>query len=97
MSHGPATEWKTEKSEGFKTRLGLIMFAIYVPLYLAFIFIAVFSPKTMAVDVGKINVAILYGMLLIVIAIIQALIYNFICSRRENLDAASEKAKGGVS
>ncbi len=83
MSHGPATEWKTEKSEGFKTRLGLIMFAIYVPIYLAFMFICALSPRTMAIDVGNINVAILYGFLLIVLAIIQALIYNALCSRRE--------------
>ncbi|MBP1707194.1 MAG: hypothetical protein H6Q39_918 [Chloroflexi bacterium] len=45
MAHGPATEWKKEKSEGFKTRLGLIMFAIYVPIYLGFVFYCVFDPQ----------------------------------------------------
>jgi uncharacterized membrane protein (DUF485 family) len=96
MAHGPATEWKKEKSEAFKTKLGLIMFAIYTPLYLAFIFICVFSPAAMATNVGYLNVAIVYGFGLIIIAIIQALIYNRICSRREALDGDLEHTKAGV-
>jgi uncharacterized membrane protein (DUF485 family) len=95
MAHGPATEWKTEKSEGFKRRLGLIMFAIYVPIYLIFIFLGVFSVKTMGADVGPINVAILFGLLLIVIAVIQALVYNSLCSKREKQDMEYEKREGG--
>ena len=95
MDHGPAEEWKTEKSEGFKTRLGLIMFAIYTPLYLLFILIAVISPKTMAIDIGSLNLAIVYGFFLIIAAIVQALIYNYICSKREKLDHVVEPKKGG--
>ena len=97
MAHGPATEWKKEKSEGFKSRLGLIMFAIYVPIYLGFVFFCVFDPKGVGASVGSLNIAIVYGFALIVLAIIQALIYNYLCSRRENRDIASEKAKGEVS
>jgi len=97
MDHGPATEWKKEKSEGFKARLGLIMFAIYVPIYLAFMFICVFSPKTMAMDIGSLNLAIVYGFGLIVLAIIQALIYNYICSQKEKQDHLSEQVKGEVA
>jgi len=90
MAHGPATEWKKEKSEEFKTRLGLIMFAIYTPLYLAFMLITVFSPSVMSANVGALNVAIVFGFGLIVIAVIQALIYNVICSRRERMDGDVE-------
>ena len=36
-------EWQTEKSQSFKTKTGLIMFAIYIPIYLAFILISVIS------------------------------------------------------
>jgi uncharacterized membrane protein (DUF485 family) len=93
MDHGPATEWKQEKSEGFKTKLGLIMFAIYVPIYLLFVFICVFSPKTMAINIGALNLAIVYGFFLIILAIVQALIYNSICSRREHRDSLAEKAE----
>jgi uncharacterized membrane protein (DUF485 family) len=96
MDHGPATEWKKDKSEGYKSRLGIIMFAIYVPLYMAFILICVLSPKTMAIDIGSLNLAIVYGFFLIIIAVVQALIYNNMCSKREKLDHPAEKPKGEV-
>jgi len=83
MSHGPATEWATEKSEGFKTKVGLIMFAIYAPIYFIFILISIISPRSLATDVGPLNLAIVYGFGLIIVAIIQALIYNAICSKKE--------------
>ena len=83
MDHGQATEWKKEKSEGLKSRLGLLMFAIYVPAYLAFILISVLSPKSLGMDIGSINLAIAYGFGLILLAICQALIYNYMCSKHE--------------
>jgi len=43
------------------------------------------------------NIAIVYGFALIVIAIIQALIYNYICSKREKHDKPSIEVKGGVT
>jgi uncharacterized membrane protein (DUF485 family) len=89
MDHGPATEWVKEKSEGFKTKLGLIMISIYTPIYLAFMLLCVFSPKTMGMDIGSLNLSIVFGFGLIILAIIQALIYNYICSRREKLDEES--------
>jgi uncharacterized membrane protein (DUF485 family) len=95
MDHGPATEWKTEKSEGYKTKLGLIMFAIYTPVYLIFILICVISPKSMAMDIGSLNLAIVYGFFLIIAAIVQALIYNNMCSKREKKEMEEQKAKGG--
>lgn len=94
MAHGPATEWKKEKSESYKTRLGIIMFAIYVPIYLAFVFLCVLNPKLVAMDVGKLNLAITFGFALIILAIIQALVYNVICSRREKLDAQEISEEG---
>ena len=93
MEHEPATKWKTEKSEGFKTKLGLIMFAIYTPIYFAFVVICVVSPKLMSVDVGSLNVAIVYGFGIIVLAIIQAVIYNYICSKKEKEDELASKGE----
>lgn len=83
MSHGTSTEWANEKSEGFKTKVGLIMFAIYAPIYFIFILISIISPRSLATDVGSLNLAIVYGFGLIIVAIIQALIYNAICSNKE--------------
>ena len=90
MEHGPATEWQEEASQDYKTKLGLIMCAIFVVVYLAFILTAVISPRTMAVDVGKLNLAIVFGFGIIILAIIEALIYNFLCSRKERADGQAE-------
>ena len=73
MEHGPASEWKEDKSEGFKTKLGLFMVAIYTIVYFAFIVIAVTNPQLMAKDIGGLNLAIAYGFGIIILAIIQAL------------------------
>jgi len=96
MEHGPSTEWQVEKSQNYKAKLGLIMFAIFTPIYLAFIFICVISPSTMAIDVGSLNVAIVYGFGIIILAIIQAVIYNIICSNKEKHDHVVDNAKGDV-
>ena len=94
MEHGPASEWKEDKSEGFKTKLGLFMVAIYTIVYFAFIVIAVTNPQLMAKDIGGLNLAIAYGFGIIILAIIQALIYNFACSRHEKNNGDSGKGKG---
>lgn len=92
MSHGPASDWASEKSEGFKTKLGLIMFAIYAPIYFAFILISIISPRSLSIDVGSLNLAIVYGFGLIIVAILQALIYNYICSRKEKEHGEGDNA-----
>ena len=84
MSHGPVQEWKEDGSSVYKTKLGLIMFAMYVFVYAGFIIINTFFSKWMAIDIGKINLAIFYGIGLIVLALIMALIYNFLCTKKEN-------------
>ena len=94
MEHGPATELQAEKSRGFKTRLGFIMIAFYTIFYFAFIIIAVTNPQLMGKDVGDLNVAVAYGFGIIILAIIQALIYNFACDRREKHDKNSGDGKG---
>jgi uncharacterized membrane protein (DUF485 family) len=94
MEHGPATEWQVEKSQNYKAKLGLVMFAIFTPIYLAFIFICVISPSTMAKDVGSLNIAIVYGFGIIILAIIQAVIYNIICSKKEKHDHVDDGVKG---
>ena len=95
MAHGPSSEWKKDKSEKYKTRLGLLMFGFYTLIYFVFIFICVISPKSMGINVGFLNLAIVYGFGLIVLAIVLALIYNRIISNREKADEASEKHEGG--
>ncbi|MDD5605645.1 MAG: DUF485 domain-containing protein [Dehalococcoidales bacterium] len=95
MEHGQPAKLKTEKSEGYKTRLGIIMFTIFTPIYLAFILVSVMSPSFMAADLGKLNVAIVYGFGIIILAVALAVIYNSICSRKERDDEVEEAHKEG--
>jgi len=83
MGHGPTTKWKDDKSIPFKIKLGLWMFFFYFSLYGGFIVINVVNPKLMSIDIGSLNLAIVYGFSLIIIALTLALIYNFLCSRFE--------------
>lgn len=90
MEQRQADDRLTEKTEKAKSRLGLFMIAFYTIVYFAFIIIAVLNPQLMGKSVGSINVAILYGFGIIILAIIQALIYNYMCSKREKEDELSE-------
>ena len=96
MEHGPSTEWEVDKSQGFKTKLGLIMMSIFAVVYFVFIVIAVTNPQLMAKDIGSLNLAIVYGFAIIITAIVMALVYNYLCSRREKADGKSKHDKGEV-
>jgi uncharacterized membrane protein (DUF485 family) len=97
MAHGPATKWKEDRSEGYKAKLGFVMIAVFAIVYTIFILICVISPKTMANNIGSLNVAVAYGFGIIVLAIIQALIYNFFCSRKEHEYEKADSGKGDDS
>jgi uncharacterized membrane protein (DUF485 family) len=73
------------------------MVAIYTVFYAGFVAINLISPPTMAtIVVAGLNLATVYGMGLIVLAIVQALIYNTMCGRKEKelalLETPSEPA-----
>jgi uncharacterized membrane protein (DUF485 family) len=59
--------------------LGLALFAFYTLIYAAFVVIAAFAPDLMARKVfGGVNLAIVYGMALIGIAVLLAVVYAFL-------------------
>jgi len=94
MGHGPPAEWKKQKSENYKSKLGIYMFIAYTILYFAFIAIAIIDARLLGMDIGSLNLAIVYGFGLIVVAIILALIYNYLCSKKEKLDDPEENVGG---
>ena len=66
--------------ERYKSRLGVRMTILYTLVYLGFVVLSVFSPATMGVRaVLGLNLAVAYGLGLILIAIIFAVIYNRMC------------------
>ena len=92
MFHEPVSETKQDKAAPFKAKLGLWMFALYAVIYFGFIVINLVEPSFMERSFLGTNVAIVYGMGLIVLAIILALIYNVLSSRKENeLNSSDEK------
>jgi uncharacterized membrane protein (DUF485 family) len=83
--HGSSTEWKEDNSSPLKELFGKWFFALYLLAYAGFILINVVSPKLMATDMGSINVAIFYGFMLIILAMILAFAYNHFCTRAEEI------------
>lgn len=66
------------------SRIGLVLFGIYLLLYSGFVLLNTFAPATMeSKPVAGINVAILYGFGLIIAAFVLALIYGFLCGPPE--------------
>jgi uncharacterized membrane protein (DUF485 family) len=57
------------------TPLGLRLFALYLALYAGYMGATVFAPRWMAGTVAGINLAIVYGLVLIVVALALALVY----------------------
>ena len=91
MLHEPATQSGPDHAQGYKARLGVWMFIIYALIYAGFVAINIISPPTMEKTIFLgLNLAVVYGIGLIVIALILALIYNRACGLREralNTDA----------
>jgi uncharacterized membrane protein (DUF485 family) len=64
-------------------RIGLVLFAVYCVLYGGFMVMNAFFPQRMAAaPFGGVNLAVLYGLLLIVAAFVLALLYMFLVRRR---------------
>ena len=97
MSQETVTEDRKDCAASIKARLGLWMFLIYTIVYAGFIVIAAFAPDVMGMDIGNINLAIFYGLFLIVFAVLLAFIYNFICARCERKMSDEESAEGEVT
>lgn len=92
MDHGPATEWKEDaKTSKIKSRIGIWMFLGYSVVYAVFIIFNVVNPKLMGLDIGMVNVAIVFGFGLIVLALIMAVIYNALCGWAEEKAFKLEK------
>lgn len=81
-SHLSPTEVRDPVVERYNARLGLVLFAVYLVAYAAFVLVNAFRPGLMDELVGGgINLAVASGMGLIVGALVLALIYAGLCRR----------------
>ncbi len=84
MLHEAVQEQGVDHAVSYKTRLGVWMFIPYALFYAGFVAINMFKAELMerVVFLG-LNLAVVYGFALIVVALVLALVYNQMCAVRE--------------
>ncbi len=95
MLHEPAVPAGKDPASEFKKKIGIRMFIAYAVVYAGFIIINTVAPKLMGVSVVLgLNLAVTYGFGLIILAIIAGIVYNAICTKKENeLNALSDEGE----
>ncbi|MBN1371322.1 MAG: DUF485 domain-containing protein [Anaerolineaceae bacterium] len=84
MLHEPATPAGKDPAGPYKMRLGIRMFIFYALFYASFVAINLLSPATMAKIVfAGLNLATVFGFSLILVALIEALVYDWLCRKKE--------------
>lgn len=94
LLHGPATGAENEPPEdpaiqARNARLGLRLFAVYGLIYGCYVVAGAFLPGVMKVGLAGVNVAVVWGFGLIVLAFVMAIVYGRLCDRP--LAATEEK------
>ncbi len=83
MGHGPAVKLGKDHAAGYKTKLGVKMFAVYTILYAAFVILNTTNPKLMESSVLGQTAAVIWGFALIALALVMAVVYNHLCTKAE--------------
>jgi len=95
MLHEPAHHAGPDHAASGKMKLGVWMFLAYAIFYGGFVAINTIKPVLMEkVVLFGLNLAVVYGMGLIVVALILALVYNHLCGGMEKR-LNSDTAQGG--
>ncbi len=85
MLHGEAVKLEKDESAAIKSKVGLVLFGIYSLIYAGFVFINTLTPKTMGTKIiFGLNLAVVYGFGLILLAIIMGVLYNHYCTKLED-------------
>jgi uncharacterized membrane protein (DUF485 family) len=91
MLHEPAANVGKDPAFAYKRRLGVILFFIYGAIYAAFVILNIADASLMeAIIVGGLNLAVIYGFGLIIVALIFALAYNRACGKKESSMAGAK-------
>jgi hypothetical protein len=93
MLHEPAKPVGKDPAGPYKMRLGIWMFVFYSLFYASFVAINLISPRTMgAILFLGLNLATVYGFALIIVALIEALVYDAMCRKKEAEFAQAEES-----
>ena len=84
MLHEPAVPVGKDPAQHYKMRLGVRMVLLYSLFYAGFVAINLARPTLMEKPVfAGLNLATVYGFSLILVAILQAFVYDLLCRARE--------------
>lgn len=98
MLHEPATPSGKDPASGYKSQLGIRMVLFYSLFYAGFVAINLLIPQAMqTIVLMGLNLATVYGLALIVVALIEALIYDFMCRRKEAEYAGKDESTFGTN
>ena len=76
-------------------RAGLVLFFVYLAFYAGFVGLAAFAPQSMGRPVlAGVNLAITYGMALILGAFVVAALYMAACARNARLNSSPPSSEG---
>jgi hypothetical protein len=92
MLHKPATPAGKDPAGPYKVKLGIRMFIAYSLFYAGFVAINLISPLSMGkIVLAGLNLATVYGFALIIVALLEALVYDWLCRRKEAFYINEEK------
>jgi len=92
MDHGPSADWGKDAAAAYKSRLGIWLFLLYSLGYALFVALNLYNPLSMEITViFGLNLATVFGLGLIVVALLLALVYNWLCQRQEKRLAGTSK------
>ena len=96
MLHEPARSSGPDPASGYKTRLGVVMFIIYCVVYAGFVMTNVINEgrAMQTIVFAGLNLAVVYGFGLIIFALVLALLYNHLCTRKERELSGAHGGKG---
>ncbi len=84
MLHEPATPAEKDPAGPYKIRLGIWMFIAYSLFYASFVAINLINPLAMGtIIIAGLNLATVYGFALIIVALLEALVYDWLCRQKE--------------
>lgn len=76
----PQAEHESAATSARNSRYGIVLFFIYSSAYGLFVLLNAFVPNVMERVVGGgVNLAIVYGLVLIVLAFVMAMLYGWLC------------------
>lgn len=97
MLHEPASTGGKDPAAAYKSRLGVWMFICYSLFYASFVALNLAVPTSMEIKVlAGMNLATVFGFALIVVALLQALVYDGLC-RAQEAKLAGRDDEGGDS